>query len=171
MALPSRSPSSSPFARGRTTLKKGGCCLRSSPCKGEDRWGSAVSPPAQTSGLARTIRVSCSPAPSGEAVGAAGAVALRLMICRWLRNGALPPAAPDRVFSGHLERAQGPGSSLPAPREHGPRAFHTKGASGEALLPCVRTRRIPNLPSQAHPGLTCLGLCRTVHLPQSPSCP
>jgi len=64
--------------------------------------------------------------------GAAGAVALRLMICRWLRIGALPPAAPDRVFSGHLERAQDPGSSLPAPREHCPRAFHTKGASGEA---------------------------------------
>ena len=63
---------------------------------------------------------------------AAGAVALRLMVCRWLRNGALPPAAPDRVFSGHLERAQDPGSSLPAPREHCPRAFHTKGASGEA---------------------------------------
>ena len=89
-------------------------------------------PPAQISGLAATIRVSCSPAPSGEAVGAAGAVALRLMVCRWLRNGALPPAAPDRVFSGHLERAQDPGSSLPAPREHCPRAFHTKGASGEA---------------------------------------
>ena len=30
------------------------------------------------------------------------------------------------------------------------------------LIPGCRTRRIPNLPSQAHPGLTCLGAHRTV---------
>jgi len=73
--MPSRSPSSSPFARGRTAPKQGVCCLRSSPCKGEDRWGSVMFLPAQTSGLAETIRVS----PSWlKEPGAAGAVALRL---------------------------------------------------------------------------------------------
>jgi hypothetical protein len=47
---------------------------------------------------------------------------------------------------------------------------HGKSIRG-GLLPGCRTRRVPYLLSQAHPGLTCLGPGGTVYLPQGPSCP
>ena len=72
-----------------------------------------------------------------------------------------PPRRPG-ISASTLKGAHGPGSSLPAPRKRFHRAFDTYGPSGEVLLPCDRTRRIPNLPSQAHPGLTCLGTGETV---------
>ena len=33
-------PLTPPLQGGERLLKQGGCCLGSSPCKGEDRWGS-----------------------------------------------------------------------------------------------------------------------------------
>ena len=60
-------------------------------------WEVRVSPPAPKAGLACAIRGSHRRPQQSH--GAAGAVALRLELKR-LRNGALPPAAPDRAFGG-----------------------------------------------------------------------
>ena len=60
-------------------------------------WEVRVSPPAPKAGLACAIRGSHRRPQQSH--GAAGAVALRLELKR-LRNGALPPAAPDRGFGG-----------------------------------------------------------------------
>jgi hypothetical protein len=96
-----------------------------------------------------------------RAVGAAGAVALRLDFCLATEWSVTARRADQEFRRDTFTRAHGPGSSLPTPRERFHRAFHTHGPSGEVLLPRSRTRRIPNLPSQAHPGLTCLGVDET----------
>ena len=64
-------------------------------------WEVRVSPPAPKAGLACAIRGSHRRPQQSH--GAAGAVALRLELKR-LRNGALPPAAPDRGFGGTPSR-------------------------------------------------------------------
>jgi len=106
--------------------------------------------PAPKAGLALTIRVSLAWL---KEPGAAGAVALRLMIWNGYGMERYRPPRRTGVSASTLMGAHGPGSSLPVPRERFHRAFDTNGPSGEVLLPCSRTRRIPNRASSAHPGL------------------
>ena len=92
--------------------------------------------------------------------GAAGAVALRLefvMATEWSvtarRAGQEFRRAPSRgpMVPGLRYRRRANGSIVLS------HAWPIRG-----LIPGCRTRRIPNLPSQAHPGLTCLGTGETV---------
>ena len=135
---------------------------------------------APKAGLAFTIRVSRSRLEEPSARQAPWRSALDL---EWLRNGALPPAAPDRSFGEHphggpwsrvfVTGCGGKAIALRLP-EAGPSAsagLRTRPVSGNRATGTISVPRQPNLPSQAHPGLTCLGPCETVCLPPSPSCP
>ena len=179
--MPSRSPSNSPFARGRTAPQARRLLSAFLPLQGGGQVGVCEVSSCTHSRTGFHHPGIQQPAPTEPWRGG--------------RRGAPPgtekgygmeryrPPRRTGVSAGHPHGGQwsrvfvtGCGGKaialrLPGAGPSASAGLWTRPVSGNRATGTISVPRQPDLLSQAHPGLTCLGPGGTVCLPQGPSCP